>query len=286
MTLLAIPNVSEGRDLEAIARFVRVVEAQGARVLDVHSDAAHHRSVLTITGSGQALVEGCRALAAAASDIDLTRHRGVHPRLGGLDVCPFVPHRSSMEEAIATARITAEEIGNGLGLPVFLYGRAAPGGTTRELPELRRGGLAALAKKVREGMTPDAGPVEIDPARGVVCVGARGPLIAFNIWIEAGLELAKELASQVRSASVRALGLGIAEGRTQVSLNLIAPDAVGIQHAFEVVRSGADRLGAPIVATEIVGLVERRYLPPPDATVTRLLVEPGHCLEDRLLAGA
>lgn len=284
MTLLAIPNVSEGRNVEVIARFVRVVGAAGARVLDVHSDAEHHRSVLTITGSTEALVEGCLALAAATREIDLTSHRGVHPRLGALDVCPFVPHDSPMKEAVEAARVTAREIGSRLGVPVFLYGYAATRDVTRELPDLRRGGLAALTGKVREGMAPDAGPHEIDPRRGVVCVGARGPLIAFNIWIQAGIARARELANEVRSGSVRALGLAIDQDKAQVAMNLIDPAAVGIQDAFEVVRSGADRLGVPVVATELVGLVERRYLPPPDATVTRLLMEPGHCLEDRLLA--
>ena len=286
MTLLAIPNVSEGRDLSAIARFVRAVEAQGARVLDVHSDGDHHRSVLTITGAADALVEGCLALAAATADIDLTSHRGVHPRLGGLDVCPFVPHGSPMKDAVEGARTTAREIGDRLGLPVFLYGYAATRDATKELPDLRRGGLAGLAEKVRLGIAPDAGPGEIDPRRGVVCVGARAPLIAFNVWLEAGIETAGELAKEVRSASVRALGLMIGEGRAQVSMNLIDPAAVGIEDAFELVRSGAERLRVRVTGTEIVGLVERRFLPSPDATVTRLLVEPGHCLEDRLLGGS
>ena len=286
MTLLAIPNVSEGRDLEAISRFTEAVEAEGATVLDVHTDAAHHRSVLTITGDKEALAKGCAALAVAASRIDLTRHAGVHPRLGGLDVCPFVPHGSPMKDAVEAARITAHEIGHRVGIPVFLYGYSASRDATRQLPDLRRGGLPALAEKVRDGLAPDFGPGEIDPRRGVVCVGARGPLIAFNIWIEGGLESARQLASEVRSASVRALGLRIGEDRSQVSMNLIEPEVVGIEDVFEMVRSHADRLGVRVEATEIVGLVERRYLPSPDATVARLLLEPGHCLEDRLLGGS
>ena len=282
MTLLAVPNVSEGRDEQRIAHFLEVVEAHGARVLDVHSDAAHNRSVLTVTGAPDALVAACTALAAAASDIDLSAQDGVHPRLGGLDVCPFVPHEDAMEFAVETARATAQRIARAADLPVYLYGHAARRPQTRELPDLRRGGLARLAERARSELPPDEGPAEIDPSRGIVCVGARGPLIAFNIWMEADLQVTRALAGEVRSASLRALGLQLADGHTQVSMNLIDPESVGIDDAFGAVQAAAGRRGARIVATEIVGLVERRFLPPPDATVTRLLLEPGHCLEERL----
>lgn len=284
MTLLAVPNVSEGRDEQRIAGFLKLLEALRVRVLDVHSDAGHNRSVLTLTGAPNALVAGCTALAAAASDIDLRRHEGVHPRLGGLDVCPFVPHEEVMEGAIDAAQATASHIGREAGLPVFLYGKAATRAATRELPDLRRGGLARLTDRARSELPPDEGPREIDPARGVVCVGARGPLIAFNIWLDAGLETARALAQEVRSPFVRALGVPLGGDRTQVSMNLIDPLSVGIEEAFESVRVAAVPRGVQIIATEIVGLVERRFLPPPDATVARLLLEPGHCLEERLQA--
>jgi glutamate formiminotransferase len=281
MTLLAVPNVSEGRDPTRIAHLVGVTEARGARVLDIHSDASHHRSVLTLTAPVEELINACTALAVAASAIDLRTHHGVHPRLGGLDVCPIVPHQADMKEAVEAARSLAQRIGSESALPVYLYGNAASRDASRELPDLRRGGLATLAVRARRDLPPDAGPQEVDPARGVVCVGARGPLIAFNVWLDADIDVTRELARQVRSPAVRALGLAV-EGATQVSMNLVQPVTVGIEEAFEGVRSGADVLGARVTATEIVGLVERRFLPPPDATVTRLLLEPGHCLEERL----
>ena len=282
MTLLAVPNVSEGRDERRIARFVEQLGAAAVRVLDVHSDASHNRTVFTLTGSAEALVAGCTALARAAAEIDLGTHEGVHPRLGGLDVCPFVPHQEDMAPAVQIARTTAERIGRDADLPVFLYGAAARRDETRELPDLRRGGLDNLADRVRLGLSPDEGPGQIDPSRGVVCVGARGPLIAFNVWVETALEVARALAREVRSPLVRALGLEVGDAMTQVSMNLIDPSTVGMEEAFETVRAAAARSGAQIRATEIVGLVERRFLPPPDAPAARLLLGPGHCLEERL----
>lgn len=284
MTLLAVPNVSEARDAARVRQLAAVVESTGARLLDLHSDASHNRSVLTLTAPPERLVDACTALAAAAASIDLGAHQGAHPRLGGLDVCPFVPHNSGVDEAVEAARTTARRIGSELDLPVYLYGEAATRSAARELPDLRRGGLAALQERARADLPPDAGPRRIDPRRGVVCVGARGPLIAFNVWLDTELATAQLIAKEVRSASVRALGLPLQDGRTQVSMNLIAPEAVGIEEAFEAVQARAASKAAEVIATEIVGLVEQRFLPPPDATVTRLLLEPGHCLEERLLA--
>ena len=282
MTLLAVPNVSEGRDGQRISRLLEVLQASRVRVLDVHTDAFHNRSVFTLTGTRDALVAGCAALAAAATEIDLRTHEGVHPRLGGLDVCPFVPHQEGMEAAVEAARATAERIGREAELPVFLYGEASRRKETRELPDLRRGGLANLTERAENELPPDQGPRQIDPARGVVCIGARGPLIAFNAWIAADLEVTRDIAREVRSPALRALGLQVGEGRAQVSMNLIDPLTVGIENAFRAVEAAAARYGVRIEATEIVGLVERRFLPSPDATVTRLLLEPGHCLEERL----
>jgi glutamate formiminotransferase len=282
MTLLAVPNLSEGRDIDRVKGFVETVESEGVRVLDVHSDASHNRSVLTLTGSLDTLIAACTALAAAAGQIDLTAHQGAHPRLGGLDVCPFVPHGSGMDEAVRAAAATAERIGQEVGLPVYLYGHAATRAAARELPDLRRGGLGALSRKAIGDMPPDAGPRAIDMHRGVVCVGARGPLIAFNVWLDAELKSAQVIAHQLRSPKVRALGMALEDGTTQVSMNLIDPASVGIVEVFETVGANCADLDIRIIATEIVGLLERRFLPPRDATATRLLLEPGHCLEERL----
>lgn len=280
MTLLAIPNVSEGTDAAHIRRMADAMEAAGARVLDVHSDAAHNRSVFTITASRGELIEACVRLAETASEIDLTRHRGIHPRLGGLDVCPFVPHGATgMDEAVDAARATARIIGDRLGLPVYLYGEAALRPETRVLPDLRRGGLPTLSKRAMGSLRPDAGPSEIDLRRGAVCVGARGPLIAFNVWLAADVDAARDIAARVRSGTVRALGLPLGPGRAQVSMNLIDPATTGIEEAFTAVLDLAEERSVEITGTEVVGLVEARFLPEPDAKVARLLMRPGHSLE-------
>jgi glutamate formiminotransferase len=285
MTLIAVPNVSEGRDLSVVSEFSHAVHQGGARVLDVHSDGAHNRSVLTLTGEEAGLIAACTALAQVGKTIDLELHEGVHPRLGGLDVCPFVPYDATMDEAIALANRTARSIGEETGLPVYLYGEAARRRQTRELPDLRRGGLSGLIEKCNSGLTPDEGPTHIDPREGVVCVGARGPLIAFNVWLATAEPVAHAIAVEMRSEWVRAMGLKIDDHTAQVSMNLIRPERTGIEEAFESVRAAASLRGVEVVATELVGLVERRFWPGSDATVARLLKEPGHCLEDRLASG-
>ena len=188
-----------------------------------------------------------------------------------------------MDEAIRAAHATGATIGDELGIPVFFYGEAARRPETRELPDIRRGGLEGVTERVAAGLRPDAGPTAIDARVGVVCVGARGPLIAFNVWLRAELATARAIAAVVRAPGrVRALGLDARDGRCQVSMNLISPDGVGIEEAFERVEAAAMTRGAEIVATEIVGLVAEDHLPSPDAKVTRLLIEPGHSLEAAL----
>ena len=286
MTLLAIPNVSEGNDRARIDGYGRAMEEAGARVLDVHSDGTHNRSVFTVTAEPEKLIQACVALADATSDIDLTQQRGVHPRLGALDVCPFVPHgESSMDEAKEAAERSARLMATQLAVPVYLYGESARRPETRALPDLRRGGLEALTKRALDDLPPDEGPDRIDPRRGVVCVGARGPLIAFNVWLNAEVAIAKQIASGVRSSSVRALGLELPDGRSQVSLNLIDPATTGIEQIFGSVEALAMELSAEVRRTEIVGLVEARFLPSPDAKVARLSMQPDHSLE-AVLQGA
>jgi glutamate formiminotransferase len=283
MPLLTIPNVSEGRDELVVSQLSRSLEAAGSRVLDVHSDPSHNRSVFTVTGH---LVQGIAGLAeAAATLIDLRAHAGAHPRVGVLDVCPVVPHEDSMAAAVETARAAGEEIAERAGLPVYFYDHAAR--EPRSLPEIRAGGLPALIERARSGFSPDVGPREIDPRAGVVCVGARDVLIAFNVWIEGDVEAARTIADAVRERDgglpgVRALGLEMEGGRAQVSMNLTAPDRTGIEAAFAAVAGEARRLGGSVVRTELVGLVPERYLPPPDAEAARLFIEPGRSLESVL----
>ncbi|MGH2755961.1 MAG: glutamate formimidoyltransferase [Actinomycetota bacterium] len=288
MDLIAIPNVSEGRDPSHLERFSAQLTSKGAIVLDVHMDGAHNRAVLTTTGPSASLPGALAALAAAAKlSIDLTRHTGVHPRIGVLDVCPLVPHEGTMASAVATALDTATAIAESASLPVYLYGDAARRDETRELPALRKDGLDGLTRRARAGLLPDFGPSEIDPRHGVVCVGARDALVAFNVWLRGTEEDAKAIAARIRTAAggppgIRALGVPMARGRAQVTMNLTAPAVTGIDEAFAVVGSLAADRGIVVDATEIVGLVPRRYLPAADGEAARLLMKPGRSLESKL----
>jgi glutamate formiminotransferase len=282
VALLAIPNISEGQDRAVIQRCAQAVTNAGTRVLDVHSDAIHHRSVITSTGTADELTQGMLALALETRSINLDSHQGVHPRLGGLDVCPFVPHLESIELAVETAHKAATLMGEA-GISVYLYGEAALRSATKELPDLRRGGIEGLRLRAQQGLPPDFGPPEIDARRGVVCVGARETLIAFNVNLDCSYETAKVIASRVRKANgersgIRALAFPRPDG-SQLSMNLIAPDIVGVDAALDIVDLAAREVGAGVLGTELVGLVPDRYLPAPDAKATRLLIEPGRSLE-------
>ncbi len=284
--MLAIPNVSEGRDAAIVRALNETVEARGARVLDVHSDRVHNRSVLTVAGSARSMIDAMKSLAVAAvAAIDLSKHDGVHPCLGALDVCPLVSLDDEIDDVIAVARQVALEIG-AAGLPVYVYGEAAFRPDGRELPFLRRGGLEALMARCAAGFEPDEGPAQIDPRRGVVCVGARRPLIAFNVNLAADAEVAETIAARIRSSvgglpCVRALGFRMPSG-TQVSMNLIEPEKTGIDDAFDTVEAEAKSFGAEVISTELIGLIPERFLPNPDAKAARLLVEPGRSLEAAL----
>ena len=288
-----MPNVSEGRDAAAVSRYAGEIRAAGAKVLDVHTDAVHNRSVFTVAGDQVVLVESMTRLAIACRDIDLTVHSGIHPRLGGLDVCPFVPHTGTMGDAVEAARSAGRAIYQRSGLPVYLYGEAARRAATRGLRDLRRGGSQALAQRARTGLEPDHGSAaEIDPRRGVVCVGARGVLIAFNVWLRCGRNTARRIAAEVREDArpgsgglrgVRALGLSVSTALSQVSMNIEDPVATPVDVAFEAVERLARDAGAPIVRTELVGLVPERFLPDPNAAAAQLLSEPGRSLEAVLL---
>ena len=286
MSLVVIPNVSEGRQQRTVQALQASITERGASVLDRHSDAHHHRTVFTVAGGAEQLVEAMAALAlAAALAIDLTEHDGHHPRVGALDVCPFVPRaEGSLEEAKTASLEAARQIAS-QGIPVYLYGRSAA--EHRELPELRRGGLEGLIQRAEDGDPPDLGPQSIDPRVGVVCVGAREPLIAFNVWLEGPVAIAMTISSSIRSsngglAGVRALGLDMGQGRSQVSMNLIDPATTPIGKAFDEVERLADLHGVSVTSAEIVGLPPERFMPPPDARVARLLMQPGHSLESRL----
>lgn len=288
MSFVVIPNVSEGRRVSIVRALRSSITDAGAKVLDTHTDASHNRTVFTVAGEPDLLLAAMEALAlASALTIDLSGHAGVHPRVGALDVCPFAPLGEDLKEVIGVAREAGRRIGE-LGIPVYFYGAASE--SSVELPDLRRGGIAGLVSRARHGAPPDQGPKAIDPRVGAVCVGARPPLIAFNVWLDGNVEAAKVIASKIRHANgglpgVRAIGVDMGEGRSQVSMNLTDPAAISMEDVLEVIERSAQASGIDVVATEIVGLPPERYMPSPNAKVTRLLKRPGHSLESRLQGG-
>jgi glutamate formiminotransferase/glutamate formiminotransferase/formiminotetrahydrofolate cyclodeaminase len=259
VTLLAVPNVSEGRDPAAVAAIGVAYERGGARLLDTHADADHHRSVHTLTAPPQtlagALLEGARE---AIARIDLRADRGVHPHVGALDVAPVVFLDDAQRgAACAEALVVAERLGEEAGLPVFLYGALA-GGRTRA--GLRRGGRAALAERVAAGeLRPDFGPARLHPTAGAVLVAARPPLVAFNVELAppATLQDARAIATAIREGGpeglpgVRALGLRLdaAGGVAQVSINVEDHRRVALAEVVAAVGRHA-----PVAGCELVGL--------------------------------
>jgi len=284
-----VPNVSEGRDRAALDRFVDTVAASGCRVLDLHVDPDHNRSVLTFVGGEAPLFDGALALAREATDrIDLRAQRGVHPRMGAVDVIPFVPmNDATMEDCIRLARRVGRAIGGKLAIPVFLYGEAASSDERRNLAEVRRGQFEGLAAKLdRPEWTPDFGPGRPHPTAGAVAVGARGFLVAFNVVLKTGdLTIGRRIARAVREANgglkgVKALGLPLASrGLVQVSMNLTDVGATSLLAAYERVEREAAARGASVVDSEVVGLVPRAALGGATTECLRL----GRELEDVVL---
>lgn len=264
--LEAVPNVSEARDAWVVAAIGEAFE-KDATLLDVHSDADHHRSVYTLVGAEDGLIESLLAgIRSAVELIDLREHVGVHPRIGVADVVPLVPlEPADIGQAVAAARTLAQRVGDELGLPAFLYGDAA-GGVRPVF--FRRGGLEELARRVQEGeLVPDAGPHELDPRSGGVLVGARHALIAYNLDLATDdLEIAASVAVAVRGSSggmpgVQAIGLRLPEaGRTQVSLNVIDVDLAPLHQVVERVRAEARARQTEVVQGELVGLVPERVV--------------------------
>jgi glutamate formiminotransferase len=260
-----VPNVSEGRDtgsIEAIAAAVR--STPGVRLLDVSSDPSHNRSVLTFVGDAPAIRAGVSALFRAALErIDLRRHKGEHPRMGAVDVVPFIPIRgSSVDECVALSREAGAAIARDFGVPVYLYEDSATSEPRRNLAEIRKGQFEGFAQKMKDPRwAPDFGPAEPHPSAGVVAVGARAFLIAYNINLATkDVAIADRIAKAIRHLSggfryVKAMGVELAErGIVQVSINMTNFKKTPLHRVFECVRSEAERHGVAILGSEIVGL--------------------------------
>ncbi len=238
--LECVVNVSEGRDAGAIAA---IGAAAGPSLLDVHSDPWHNRSVFTLAGPPAPVAAGARALALeAVGRLDLRRHSGVHPRLGVVDVVPFVPYAGgvTMDDAVAEREGFAAWLGEEVGIPCFCYG------TERSLPEVRRRAFVDLS--------PDFGPAAPHVTAGACCVGARAVLVAYNLFVAEPLERARTVASELRRPEVRTLGLQVGE-LAQVSCNLIAPELFGPAEAYDFVAARAT-----VRRAELVGLLPRAVL--------------------------
>ena len=260
LPLEAVPNFSEGRDRATIDAIGKALSAH-ARLLDIHSDEDHNRSVYTLVGSEEELVAALLAgIVCARERIDLRRHEGAHPRVGAADVVPVVPVRpGDLERAKRTALELAERIGGELELPVFLYGALAPG---RGPAFYRADGLAGLRRRVEAGeLAPAFGPGRIDERSGAVLVGARRPLIAFNVNLRGELAAAREIASLVRERDggfpgVRALGLELPRaGLVQVSMNVEDWEAAALHELLASIEHEATARGAEVVGSELVGLM-------------------------------
>jgi glutamate formiminotransferase len=288
--LESVPNVSEGRDAEAIAA-IGAAFAGRARLLDVHSDADHNRSVFTLVAEDGELVESLLAgIAAAAEHVDLRDHEGVHPCIGAADVVPLVPLRpEDMERAQAAALRLARRAGEELGLPVFLYGELAPG---RGPAFFRRGGREELQRRLDAGeLAPDFGPPRLDERAGGVIVGARRPLIAFNVNLRTrDVEVARAIAAVVRETGggfpgLRALGLELPRvGLVQVSMNVEDHERAPLHEIVARIETEAAARGVEVAGSELVGMLPAAALVPAAAAALHLRgLDPPRVLELRLL---
>ncbi len=261
LPLESVPNFSEGRDESALAA-LRDAMSRPARLLDVHADRDHHRSVYTLVGTAAELVETLAAgVERAVELVDLRRHEGAHPRIGAADVVPIVPLRPDHEEAARAAAVDLAEHLAELGLPVFFYGHLTADG--REPAFFRRGGPEELQRRIDGGeIEPDRGPRRLHPTAGGVLVGVRRPLIAFNVNLRgADLQVARDIARLVRERDggfpgVRALGLDLpSAGLVQVSMNVTDWEASALHEIVERIVAAANERGAGIGGSELVGLM-------------------------------
>lgn len=263
-----VPNFSEGRRPEVVQAIVDALRRPGVSVLDVESDADHNRSVVTLVGEPEAVLEAAwQGIAAAAGLIDLDQHQGAHPRLGATDVVPFVPLRNmTMAECVALAQRLGQRVGSELQIPVYLYEAAATRPERVNLADVRRGQYELLKSEIaaNPARTPDYGPSRVGTA-GATIIGARAFLIAFNAYLNTtNVEIAKKVAKALRHSSgglhfVKAMGL-LVEGKAQVSMNLTDFMQTPIHRAVEMIRFEAARYGCMIERTELVGMIPQQAL--------------------------
>jgi glutamate formiminotransferase len=262
----SIPNVSEGRRADVVSQLAdTIASTPGVRLLDHSSDASHNRSVFTLAGDAEALQAATLALfEIAIRTIDLRQHRGEHPRLGAVDVVPFVPiEDATMADCVTLARNVGQAVAERFGVPVYLYEEASTNAARKNLEDIRRGEFEGLAVKMASsGWEPDFGPGHPHPSAGASVVGARMPLIAYNINLNTDrLDVAKKIAAAIRHSSgglryVKAMGVKLEDRNlAQVSMNLTNYEKTPIFRVFEMVKREAARYGVTILESEVVGLV-------------------------------
>jgi glutamate formiminotransferase len=264
--LECVPNFSEGRNLETIEKIVQPFRGrEGVKLLDCQRDEDHNRSVVTLVGEPAALKASVlEAMEAAIAAIDMRAHKGQHPRMGAVDVVPFIPVKNvTMKEAVELSRQVAEAAARKFGLPVFLYEESATAAHRRNLADVRKGQFEGMPEKIRQPeWKPDFGPAEVHPSAGVTAIGARMPLVAYNVNLgTADLEIASDIARKIRHLSgglryCKALGIDLKDrGIVQVSINMTDYTKTALYRVFELIRIEARRWGVAVVGSEIVGLV-------------------------------
>ncbi len=265
-----VPNFSEGRRREVVEALLEEIKGVPAvSLLDYSLDHDHNRCVITFIGDREAVMEGAfRAVRKAVELIDMRNHSGAHPRMGAADVIPIIPVSGiGMEECAAAARQLGQRLGEKLKIPVFLYEAAASAPERRNLAVLRAGQFEGLQAAIDSGRTPDFGPAQLHPSAGATAVGARRPLVAYNVNLTtADVGVAKKIAAAVRERSgglsnVKALGIYLEdEKRAQVTMNLINCEATPIYRVVEMIKAEAARYGVGVAETEVVGLIPVQYL--------------------------
>lgn len=266
-----VPNFSEGRDLQKIDKIVAPFRGkQGVKLLDYSNDEDHNRLVVTVVGEPEPLRDAVlEAIGVAVELIDLNHHQGQHPRMGAVDVVPFIPIRNvTMEEAVALSKEVGKDVAKRYNLPVFLYEKSASAPHRENLAAVRKGEFEGMAEKIKQPeWHPDFGLAERHPTAGTVAIGARMPLVAYNINLNTpSLEIAHDIAKKIRFIGgglryCKAMGVELKDrGITQVSINMTDYTRTSLYRAFELVRVEARRYGVSIVGSEIIGLVPMEAL--------------------------
>jgi glutamate formiminotransferase len=266
-----VPNFSEGRDLNKIERIVEPFRGKdGVKLLDYKRDEDHNRVVVTVVGEPESLKQSViEAIGVAIKEIDMTKHQGQHPRMGAVDVVPFIPIKNvTMTEAIELSKEVAKEVSERYNLPVFLYEKSANTPDRQNLAKIRKGEFEGMAEKIKQPeWKPDFGPADIHPTAGVTAIGARMPLVAFNVNLSTNnLDIANDIARKVRHSSgglrfCKAIGVELADrGIVQVSMNMTDYTKTALYRVFELIKIEARRYGVTVVGSEIIGLVPMEAL--------------------------